>query len=212
MYEEGILVSAQDTRTVIGLVLGDMLQNGVLLLQLSCTTGIVGHLSHQGNKWGWLCYWQFHHILHNLCPFRTTRNIEDDIDGSLGQDSPLVVTAQKLTAVSTFITVVFAIAKDRTNEGFQIPTATQGPRVTIEGAQTNEVTLATLMAQSLVHTEWQMDGCQVVVSIEDVGTKEMVHIHRILPITDTRRHQQVFPFTVHIVAGRPRTVTSRQPQ
>ena len=59
---------------------------------------------------------------------------------------------------------------------------TQWPGIAVETTKTNEVALIALFLVQLIQIERQPNARDVIVNINRINAKEMVYIHRILPI------------------------------
>ena len=151
MHVERTLLFAENAGTVVGLVLRDMSQHGVVALQLSGTACEVGHsMDGRHERLG------FHHdgLRNNnrlngnrLLDFTwTTRNVINDINAGLRHQEKFRIVGNLRAAKATGKTVELGITHSDANQCLHIPIATQWPGIAIESADGNEVTLATFIA------------------------------------------------------------------
>ena len=219
MHEECAFLPAQDAGAVVWLIRRHVSHHGILLLQLSCTSGEIGHRCQLRNKR--LLHLQIrsrcrrHHLCHHLpdglCfTLCTTGDVVDNAQSGLRQNEQLVAATQSRTTVAAGIAGEAGVAQGSTQMGLYIPMAAQRPRVTIVGTHGTEVTLPALVAHRLPQSEGELQVGHIVVTIDEVEAEEVMHVDRVSPVAHVGRHQQVTPFARRIVVGRPRSVANGQ--
>ena len=189
MNKEGIFLLTKDAGTVVRTVVRDMLHHGILLLQLTGTSLEIGNGSQGGSKRldnngsRYRCLddgLQLKNRLFHLTG--TTWDVKDDIQSGLRYYGDFLLGAKFRTTVCTLIAVVLIITNGSTDECLKIPMTTQRPGITVKSTNSNEVALLALVTNGLPETQWEGDGTYVVMGIDSIETKEMMHIHRISPI------------------------------
>ena len=109
----------------------------------------------------------------------------------------------------TFETVIAGVAYGCTDHGFEVEEAAQRPRITIEDTERHEVALPTFVPDGLVETKGEFDATHVVVAVNDVGSKKMMHVDGVCPVADRWREQQMAELAGRDIVRRPGTVACR---
>ena len=213
---KGILVTTEDAGAVVGLVLRHMCQHGIILLQLSGTPCEIWHFTHHRNKRFGFRFRRWRNyddrFLNGQHLRWTTWNIINEIQCRLWHGKHTAAITNLLSAMNAGISPIFRITYGDTRRSLEIPIAAQRPGITIENTQCHHITLSALIAHRLIQAKGELHIAYIVVAVDQVCPKKVMNIHRIFPVADLRRQQQMTPFSGGLVTGGPRTIACRHPQ
>ena len=131
MNKEGTLLFAEDAGTVVRTIFGDMGNHSIILLELTCKSGIICNRREDWHKRldSYRCSGRslnnglsLHHWLFHLT--RTARDVIDNAHTGLGHDENLLLGAYLRTAMATLVTVELGITDSCSDVGLEIPIAT----------------------------------------------------------------------------------------
>ena len=112
--------------------------------------------------------------------------------------------------MDTVETLIPGVAHVYSGQGLKAPVGREDPRIAVEGTDGNEVALPAFVLHRRIEPEWELQLRCVVVAIDCVEADEVAVEGGAEPSFHLPVDEQVSPFLLLVVVGRPRTIASAE--